>query len=157
MDRKKQLQEQVQKQGGRPTPEQQLAWQQLEQQETSDAAEMQKLDSILGDNSSQQSNGPLGGLTGNGGPLGAATGITSGLTGGGGPLNTVTGTASGLTGGGGPLGGLTDTAGGLTGGLGGLTSGLPGGDTLGGLNSGLLGSGQGLNVAGLLAIGMPLS
>lgn len=44
----RQLQEQVRKQGGQPTPEQAALAQQLQQSQTKEDAEMQKLDSVLG-------------------------------------------------------------------------------------------------------------
>ncbi|QHH94030.1 hypothetical protein FPL18_09410 [Acinetobacter gyllenbergii] len=74
--------------------------------------------------------GLLGGIGGGeGGPLGAITGIIGGITGGigggeGGPLGAITDIIGGITGGigggeGGPLGAITDIIGGITGGIGG--------------------------------------
>ncbi|QIW99646.1 hypothetical protein AMS68_005164 [Peltaster fructicola] len=97
--------------------------------------------------------GLTSGLTGGGGPLGAA----SGLTGDGGPLGAVGGVTNGLGGSGGPLGAVSGLTGGDGGPLGAL-NGLTGGDggplgAVSGLTGGLLGGSQGLNLLGLVAIG----
>nr|WP_277602856.1 hypothetical protein [Acinetobacter sp. NIPH 1852] len=84
--------------------------------------------------------GITGGIGGDGGPLGAITGIIGGITGGGdgGPLGPITGIIGGITGGGdgGPLGPITGIIGGITGGgdggplgpITGIIGGITGGD-----------------------------
>ena len=92
-----------------------------------------------GDGSSGLLSAASGALGGGGGSLGAATGALGAANG---PL----GVASGVLGaGGGPLGAAS-----------GLLGGAAGAGGAGDLLGGLLGSGQGLNVLGLLAIGMSL-
>ncbi|WP_433847632.1 beta strand repeat-containing protein [Acinetobacter proteolyticus] len=99
--------------------------------------------------------GLLGGIGGGeGGPLGAITGIIGGITGGigggeGGPLGAITGIIGGITGGigggeGGPLGAITDIIGGITGGIGGGEGGPLGAITgiIGGITGGI-GGGEG--------------
>ncbi len=97
--------------------------------------------------------GLLGGIGGGeGGPLGAITGIIGGITGGigggeGGPLGAITDIIGGITGGigggeGGPLGAITDIIGGITGGIGGGEGGPLGAitDIIGGITGGDLGN-----------------
>ncbi|ENW83433.1 hypothetical protein F909_00441 [Acinetobacter sp. ANC 3929] len=96
--------------------------------------------------------GGIGG--GEGGPLGAITGIIGGITGGigggeGGPLGSISDILGGITGGigggeGGPLGGITGIIGGITGGIGGGEGGPLGSisDILSGITGGI-GGGEG--------------
>ncbi|EOR10005.1 hypothetical protein F896_00123, partial [Acinetobacter genomosp. 15BJ] len=99
--------------------------------------------------------GGIGG--GEGGPLGAITGIIGGITGGigggdGGPLGSISDILGGITGGigggdGGPLGSISDILGGITGGVGGGEGGPLGAVTgiIGGITGGIGGEG-GLSV-----------
>jgi hypothetical protein len=158
----KQLQEQVRNQGGRPTPQQEQLAQQLQQSQQRENQEMQKLDQVLGPTDPYAYQQALSQPPAAAGQQGSASRLPAGtyqayifdpqtrqpthlVTFQ--PINSTQqnpyGSVSGYGGsaaskpaGLGGLGGVTDAAGGA-------------GDLLGGL----LGSGQGLNVAGILAIG----
>ena len=153
----KQLQEQVKNQGGRPTPQQEQLAQQLQQSQQRENQEMQKLDQVLGPTDPYAYQQALSQ------PPAAAGQQASRLPAGTyqayiidpqtrQPTHLVTFQPINSTqsGGGqaGPYGGAAKPAG--LGGLGGATDAAGG---AGGLLGGLLGSGQGLNVLGVLAIG----
>jgi hypothetical protein len=160
----KQLQEQVKNQGGRPTPQQEQLAQQLQQSQQRENQEMQKLDQVLGPTDPYAYQQALSqppaaaGQQANRLPAGTyqayiidpQTRQPSHLV----TFQPINSTQS-SGGQAGPYGGQTGSYGGAAkpaglGGLGGATDAAGG---AGGLLGGLLGSGQGLNVLGVLAIG----